>query len=255
MSTSIESILRLPRFSVGDRHIVLTQMRERITAEVADRNAPLLARLQAALADNDRAAQTRVAYDHGSAQSKGRYSAAVHQFDSQVDEQLDLLDLLLNASSHLHAVGQPIGDAARSLRLAIFPAGVGHITRSKISEQHAKVRVLVDRLFSDLASTYEGAGLPNDLRERLRSLSADLDLALRATPTAAPDYESVREHDASAHRSLLRVVAQVLASFGSDAPDNEAVGQSLLDPMLQMAERYRIARRRPNEPADAGTGA
>lgn len=241
MELKISGLVKLYKFPMGRAKFALHSVATRAVAAGATRLAELAHSgalyVQRAMNLNTR---DEVAGDRA-------YTPETAVVDDKLDGTLAGTHSTLQGQIRAYS-GEPMGDAARRVRDACFPKGLGEITMSAYAEQHSKVDTLLERV-DDPALAADIALLPGipELFGRIRDLNEEYGKVLQLDN--GPTRTEVRESRARTQELLCEMTCAIIGEYASQ-PDKQAERADLLAPILEQNEAIRLARRRRRRQLD-----
>ncbi len=226
------SLIDILVFPTGRRLYSLGLVQEAIAD--GDAEAPLRARVEAALAADRKTRALELRYE-------GQDSAAEHGPDApalshDIERALSGLDETLRSNIRSFPADDPVAVASRQVRKALLPSGVAAITELDFVQELETLSTLLKTAAEpDVAGQLDAAKTQHYV-DRLSGLVERFRASVGAGQAGAVGFDQVKKARATGQRNLLEVVAWVLGHYLEDTEDQVAARERLLRPILDQNE-------------------
>jgi hypothetical protein len=228
------SLIDLYLFLTGRRLHALAGVREAIVRGAVEGEAPLRARVDAAIAFDEDTYALEERYSGQS--SRAEHAPEARGIDIQLDRTLTAFESSLEQNERAFPSSAPIHVSSRTVRVGLLPRGAAAITQLEcVLELEAVGALLRGAAKPELAPHVDTAQVRAHIAQ-LGELHPRFAAAIGGGQRGAIGYDKVRAANAIGQRNLLRVVAWVLGNYLEDEADHVAARERLLGPILKQNE-------------------
>jgi Family of unknown function (DUF6261) len=247
VSRDIASLIDLHQFPTGRRLFALRRVHERVRER--DGDPGLLARIEAAIAQDERTRALEVAWRAQS--DRTQHGVGAQALDAELDRSLSALDQVLAAQLKAFGPEHERHQAAAALREAAFPNGLGAVTSLPYVLEAEEVRRILDELRRPaMVQAVDRLGLTPQVEgiAELNQRYGELLSVNRVTVS----FDQVAQARAEGQARLAWLVVYLVVAFDED-PDARA---AVLAPVFEQDEAIARSRkgRRPAADVDPQTG-
>jgi hypothetical protein len=173
--------------------------------------------------------------------------------DTAADAAVGVVHAVLEGYARMHGPSTPLGEAARVLLDALFPASAGDVTKKGYADEVAQLeRMVADAKQPALAAAIASiAGLEvlvDELAARTKVYREALD---RPAPKGVA-YTEVLAAGARADRRMTELLTAIFTVYRGDEPTSVRRRSELIEPFARMQANLRDRFRRQLPPADVG---
>jgi hypothetical protein len=259
VQADVAELITLYLFPTGRRLVVFEGMlvaldRDELAPEQREKEAPLRARVEAAVA-HDQATYALEEQYYGSS-SRAEHGPEARPLDQKIDRLLTAFDRTLEQNMRAFSKTSPIHQASRAVKNELIARGAAAITTLEYDQQSQVVQIMLNKASAaPLSETLKTAKVDAHIEE-LRGLHTEFkaELGLRRNGIG---FDKVRAARAAGQRNFAKIVAWVLGHYLEDDESDTAARVRLLEAFVresdEIAEEY--ARNGVVSDVDPNTGA
>ena len=207
------------------------------TGEEGEAEAPLLARVEAAIAADEETHALEARY--AGQTSEAQHAPEARSIDQQIDRTLTAMDRALLDNVRSFPATAPIHVASRAVRQALLPRGAAVITQlTFIAELGAVGTILRGASAPALVAQVDTAQVRPHI-DQLTDLHTQFRQLVGKGQAGAIGYDTVRSARATGQRNLKKIIVWVLGKYLDDSDAELAARARLLGPILEQNERIR----------------
>lgn len=240
----VADLIKIYLFPTGRRLVVFQGMlmaleRDELTPEQREKEAPLHARVVAAIAHDEATYSLEDKY-YGSS-SRAEHGPEARPLDQRIDRLLTAFDQTLQQNMRAFSKTSPIYQASQDVKSELIPRGAVAITNLEYEQESQAVQVLLKNASTPVMVEKLKTAKVDDHIDELRGLHTEFKAQLGLQRNGI-GFDKVRAARAAGQRSLAKTVAWVLGNYLEDDETDTAARARLLDAFLretdEIAQEY-----------------